>query len=129
MTKRPSVSSTTVILATVVCVSMSAMQSTKVDVGGVWGFTVESAGGTGTPTVTFKQEGEKLTGHYSSMFFGEADLTGVIKGATIEFTVHAEVQGMKVELKFDGTVENKDSMKGKLSAGDLGDGTFTGKRK
>ena len=106
-----------------------AGQSTKVDVTGTWAFTVESAGGTGTPAVTFKQEGEKLSGHYSSMFFGEAELTGTVKDQAIQFTVHAQVQDMKIELKFDGTVDAKGSMMGKLSAGELGDGTFIGKRK
>jgi hypothetical protein len=106
-------------VAVVLCLSAStwAGQSAKVDVTGAWAFTVESGAGTGTPTVTFKQDGEKLTGHYSSMFFGEAELTGAVKGQAFEFTVHAEVQGMKIELKFDGTVDGKDSMKGKLSAG------------
>jgi hypothetical protein len=32
-------------------------------------------------------------------------------------------------MKFTGTVESKDSMKGKLSAGNFGDGTFSGTRK
>ena len=104
-------------------------QSAKVDVTGVWAFTVESAGGTGLPTVTLKQEGEKLTGHYSSMFFGEAELTGSVKDQAINFVVSAETQGTKVELKFTGTVEGRDAMKGKTSAGELGDGTFTAKRK
>ena len=119
------------VVAIAVCLGASsrAAQSTKVDVTGAWAFTVLSAAGTGTPTVTFKQEGETLTGHYSSMFFGEADLTGTIKDRAIVFTVHAEIQGMKVELKFEGTVEARDSMKGKLSAGELGDGTFTAKPK
>ena len=119
------------IVAVVLCAGSMAWagQSGKVDVTGTWAFTVESAAGTGMPTVTLKQEGEKLTGHYSSMFFGEAELTGSVKDQAIAFTVAAEVQGMKVDLKFTGTVEGKDSMNGKTSAGELGDGTFTGKRK
>ena len=44
-----------------------------VNVTGTWTFTVETGGGSGTPTVTFKQDGEKLTGHYSSQTLGEAD--------------------------------------------------------
>ena len=118
------------VTAIVFCVSgLARGQSAKVDVTGVWAFTVESAGGTGLPTVTLKQEGEKLTGHYSSMFFGEAELTGTVKDQAIAFIVAAEVQGTKVELKFTGTVDARDAMKGKTSAGDLGDGTFTAKRK
>ena len=44
------------------------------------------------------------------MLVGEADLTGTMKGQTIEFAVHADIQGFKVDLKFEGTVEAKDSM-------------------
>ena len=51
---------------------------------GKWVFKVETAAGSGTPTMTFKQEGEKLTGHYSGQL-GEADLTGTVKGEAIEF--------------------------------------------
>jgi hypothetical protein len=109
--------------------AVGAAQSAKVDVTGTWAFTVLSDAGTGTPTVTFKQDGEKLTGHYSSMLVGEADLTGTVKGQTIEFTVRADVQGMPLEFKFNGTIESKDSMKGKLDTGGLGEATFSGKRK
>jgi hypothetical protein len=101
----------------------------KVDVTGAWVFTVTSEAGTTNPAVTLKQDGEKITGHYSSMLFGEADLEGSVKGQTITFIVHAEVQGMKIDLKDDGTLESNTSMKGTLSAGDLGGGTFTAARK
>ena len=110
-------------------VNAASRQATKIDVTGAWTFTIMSEAGTGTPTVTFKQDGEKITGHYSSMLVGEADLTGTVKGQAIEFTVRADLGGMPVEFKFVGTVENKDSMKGKLDSGGFGDGTFTGKRK
>src|SRR5262249_3539862 len=58
----------------------SAGQSSKVDVTGKWLFNVQTDAGSGTPTVTLKQEGEKLTGHYSSQNFGEQELTGTVKG-------------------------------------------------
>ena len=106
-----------------------AGQAAKLDVTGVWIFTVESAAGKSNPTLTFKQDGEKLTGQYSSQLMGEAQLSGTVKGQAIDFTVSANVQGTQVELKYVGTVENKDAMKGTLSAGDLGGGTFTAARK
>jgi hypothetical protein len=106
-----------------------AAQAAKIDITGTWNFTVNSDAGTGTPTVTFKQDGEKLTGHYSSMLVGEADLMGTLKGQAIEFTVKADLGGMPFEFKFIGTVENKDAMKGKLDTGGFGDATFSGKRK
>jgi hypothetical protein len=109
--------------------SVRAGQAAKVDVTGVWIFTVESAAGKSNPTLTFKQDGEKLTGQYSSQLMGEAQLVGTVKAQAIDFTVSANVQGTQVELKYVGTVESKDSMKGTLSAGDLGGGTFTATRK
>jgi hypothetical protein len=101
----------------------------KVDVTGAWAFEVQTEAGTGTPTVTFKQDGEKLTGHYSSAFLGEAELAGSIKGSAIEFSVSASVQGNAVTLTFAGTVDDASSMKGKVSFAGMGEGTFTGKRK
>ena len=106
-----------------------AGQAAKVDVTGVWIFTVESAAGKSNPTLTFKQDGEKLTGQYSSQLMGEAQLVGTVKSQAIEFTVSANVQGTQVELKYAGTVESKEAMKGTLSAGDFGGGTFTAMRK
>jgi hypothetical protein len=126
----PSWLTAAVVSVVLISVSMAlAGQPAKINVTGVWAFTVESAAGTGTPTVTFKQEGEKLTGHYSSQLVGEAELAGSVKGQAIEFTVAGEVEGIKIELKYSGTIEGNDSMKGQLSAGELGGGTFTAKRK
>ena len=105
-----------------------AAQAAKVDVTGNWTLTVQSDAGTSMPTATFKQEGEKLTGHYSSMLVGESELTGSVKGQAIEFTVLGEVQGTQIQLKFEGTLDGKDSMKGKLVIAGLGEGTFTAKR-
>jgi hypothetical protein len=129
MTQRTMWATATIVSVLIVGMVGVAGQSAKIDVTGVWAFTVESALGTGTPTVTLKQQGEKLTGHYSSQLVGEADLAGTVKGQTIEFTVTAALEGMQVELKYTGTVDTKDSMKGKVSAAELGDGTFTAKRK
>jgi hypothetical protein len=100
----------------------------KVDVTGKWVFAVTTDAGTGEPTLTFKQEGEKLTGHYSSATLGEADLTGTVKGMNIEFRFTANAQGTELPVVYKGTVEGKDAMKGTVDIGGLGSGTFTGKR-
>jgi hypothetical protein len=118
-----------VVMAAFMAVPAAQTAEGRLDVTGIWAFEVQTENGTGTPTVTFKQDGEKLTGHYSSQFLGEADLTGTLKGQAIEFVVSANVQGNAVELSFVGIVENKDSMKGKVSLAGMGEGTFTGKRK
>ena len=106
----------------------AAQNEKPADVSGVWAFTIETGAGTGTPTVTFKQDGEKLTGHYSSQVLGERDFTGTIKGTAINFTVEADIQGQAVKVTYSGTVD-KDTMKGKVVLGELGEGTFTGKKK
>jgi hypothetical protein len=116
------------VVALAVVSTVLAAQASKVDVTGAWIFSVESAAGSSNPTVTFKQEGEKLTGHYSSALMGEAPLAGTVKGQNIEFVVSADVQGTAIRLTYTGTID-KDSMKGKLSAGEFGDGTFSAKRK
>jgi hypothetical protein len=98
----------------------------KVDVTGKWAFNVETSAGAGAPTFTFKQDGEKLTGHYTGTF-GEADLTGTVKGADITFAFTVDAQGNSLKETYTGTVD-KDTMKGKLVIEGLGEGTFTAKR-
>jgi len=99
-----------------------------VNVTGKWIFTVETSAGSGMPTVTLKQDGEKLTGHYSSQNFGEVDLTGTVKGTAITFMFGADVQGTHLDVTYSGTVDSKDSMKGKVNLGGVGEGTFTAKK-
>src|SRR6185295_830799 len=99
----------TVLAAVAVLSSGAAVagQAAKVDVTGKWAFAVETGAGSGTPVMTFKQEGEKLTGHYSGQL-GEAELTGTVKGQAISFTFTADVQGNKIDATYAGTVEGKD---------------------
>ena len=106
----------------------SALAQAKIDLTGKWLFTVETTAGTGTPTVTLKQDGEKLTGHYSSTNLGEADLTGTVKGQSVNFTFEGNVQGNAVPVTYAATIESKDAMKGKVEIVGLGEGTFTAKR-
>ena len=99
-----------------------------VNVTGTWLFDVQTGQGGGQPTVTFKQEGEKLTGHYSSQTLGEADFTGSVKGNAIQFTFNANVQGNEIDVAYTGAVEGN-SMKGTVAmAGGQLSGTFTGKK-
>jgi hypothetical protein len=106
----------------------TSAQSAKIDVTGDWLFQVQTDAGGGEPTVTFKQDGEKLTGHYSSATLGEADLTGTVKGTAIDFAFEGNVQGMPVHVTYKGTIDGA-SMKGSMSIAGAINGTFTGKRK
>ena len=52
--------------------------------------------------MTFKQDGEKLTGTYSSQMLGEQPLTGTIKGNDITFGFQASFDGNAVKVTYTG---------------------------
>jgi hypothetical protein len=97
------------------------------NVTGEWTFNVQTDQGGGTPTITFKQDGEKLTGKYAGQL-GNADLTGTVKGNAIHFTFTIDAGGQQAPVTYDGTVE-KNTMKGKLDIGGMVTGTFTATKK
>ena len=93
---------------------------------GTWAFEVQHSAGTSTPTVTITQTGEKLSGKYAGSY-GEADLTGSIKGTDFTFTVEIGTE-QKIRAVYTGTVSGN-TVKGNVTLGEIGEGTFTGKRK
>jgi hypothetical protein len=101
--------------------------SDKTDISGTWIFQVESSAGSGSPTFTFKQDGEKLTGQYKGAF-GEAPLTGTVKGNKVDFVIKVEAQGQKMTITYTGTVEKDGTMKGTAELGEVGSATWTAKR-
>ena len=116
-----------VALAVMLSATQTNAQADKVNVTGKWLFNVETGAGSGTPTMTFTQDGEKLTGKYNGQF-GNADLTGTVKGQDIAFSFNVDAQGTALTFKYTGTIENKDALKGKVEIAGLGEGTFTAKR-
>ncbi|MEO8077400.1 MAG: hypothetical protein ABI818_13805 [Acidobacteriota bacterium] len=104
----------------------AAAAAATLDVSGTWAFAVETAAGSGTPTITLAQQGEKLTGTYAGQL-GEAPLTGTVKGSAIEFAIDLSVQGTALHIVYAGTAESS-TMKGTIKLGELGDGTFTAKK-
>lgn len=98
----------------------------KVDVTGTWAFEVTTEMGSGTSTMTFKQEGEKLTGQYTGQY-GQAALTGTVKGKDIAFAYDIAGETTTVHVMYNGTVD-KDTIKGTISIGEMGNGTFTAKK-
>lgn len=98
------------------------------DVTGDWAFNVETGMGSGSPAISFKQDGEKLTGTYTGQL-GSANFTGTVKGTAIEFSFTLDAQGQTVDVNYTGTVDGK-SMKGAVSmAGGQLSGTFSGTKK
>jgi hypothetical protein len=94
---------------------------------GTWQLETHHSAGTSTPTVNITQTGEKLSGKYIGSY-GESELTGTIKDNK-EFTFRVVVgTEQKVELVYTGTLDG-DTIKGSMTMGEMGEGTFTGKRK
>jgi hypothetical protein len=105
------------------CLSFTlvAMAEEPASVAGTWKATVEIAGTTGSPTFTFKQEGESLSGRYKGQF-GEAELTGTMKGSEIEFSfeiqagARASYRGTLADGKLKGTCDYAGQAQGTWTA-------------
>lgn len=108
--------------------SLHAQGDAKPDISGKWAFTVQTDAGSGTPTVTFKQKGDSIAGHYSSQALGEHDFTGTLKDGKLTFGFSADVQGQQFTMSFSGALDGPDAMKGSVDLGGMATGTFTGKR-
>ncbi len=98
------------------------------DLSGTWVLQVETSAGSGTPTFIFKQNGDKLTGHYSGAL-GEADVTGVVKGDQVEFSFKVSPGGEEMTVTYKGTITGPEKMKGTAKLGTLAEGTWEGSKK
>ena len=115
-----------VVLALAFCVTAVAAET--YDVTGDWVFQVTTDQGSGSPSFTFKQEGEKLTGSYKGLL-GEAPLTGSVSGKAVKFSFTGRLDGNELKVTYDGEIVSGDALKGTLDIGGVAKGTFTGARK
>lgn len=100
---------------------------TQTDLSGTWALDVTTAAGSGTPTVVLKQDGEKLHGQYSGQL-GEHALTGTIKGNEFTFSFSVTIEGNTGTVIYSGTADGG-TMKGTVNLGEMGQGTFSGRKK
>ena len=118
----------TLAMVALVMTAVAAGRAQTVDVTGDWLFSVETGMGSGSPAISFKQDGEKLTGTYNGQL-GNANFTGTVKGTAIQFSFTLDAQGQQVDVNYTGTVDGT-SMKGAVAmAGGQLSGTFTGTKK
>jgi hypothetical protein len=109
-------------LATLLAIPALIAALPAADLTGKWAFEVVTENGTGTPSVTFKQEGDKLTGTYESQRGGARQLEGTVKGDKVTFTVKGPV-----DLVFSGTIIG-DTIIGTADFSGQGSATFSAKR-
>src|SRR5687767_11175716 len=107
-------------------ISTVLVAAAPANIAGAWQFTVELEMGTGRPVVTFKQDGEKITGTYEGRY-GRSNLEGTVKDNRVEFTVTMVAEGTTVTGAFSGVFES-DKMSGSVEYEGAGDGTWTAVR-
>lgn len=99
------------------------------DLAGAWNLTVTTDTGVTNPSLTLEQDGETLTGHYSSEALGEEDVTGTITGSEFTISFTADLQGQMISVVYSGTIDEDGEMSGTINIGDgLLVGDFTAKR-
>lgn len=96
------------------------------NVTGEWTMTVETPQGSGSPTFNLKQQGTTVSGTYKGQL-GEAPVKGTVAGNQVTLNYQVTTQGFDLDVTYSGTVDGN-TMAGKVKLGELGEGTFTGKR-
>jgi hypothetical protein len=103
-------------------------EAAAASVAGKWILALEMSQGTATPAIELKQDGERLTGTYTSRY-GVYQLQGTIKARTVEFGFTMSADGTPVPMTFTGELAaDGQSMKGSATLGELGAATWTAKR-
>jgi hypothetical protein len=99
----------------------------QTNVTGDWDVTVTSPQGPNTTLVTFKQDGEKISGIFKSSQ-GELPFEdGTLTGSDLKFTFTITTQGMQLPITLTGKVEGA-TMAGKADFGGFAEGDWTAKR-
>jgi len=106
--------------------ALASVLADPANVAGKWNAAMQLETITGHPVLTFKQDGEKLTGTYEGRY-GAFDLKGTIKDKKIEFTVTMVAEGSQTQGYFAGTVDG-DAIRGTVEFEGAGEGTWTAER-
>lgn len=106
---------------------VAASAQTRADLTGAWTFSVTTENGTGTPAVTLEQDGEEITGIYSSPRLGARRLVGTFDGDTLVFRI-APGEGSDIIMTFTGTLQEDGTLAGTADFGGMGGATFTAVR-
>ncbi len=104
-----------------------ASAASGVNVTGKWNMIAEGQGQSMPVTIELKQDGENISGTFSSHVGNGTVPSGKVNGSTITALARMEVQGQIVELKLKGKIDG-DKMSGSLSGAGLPPISFTATR-
>jgi hypothetical protein len=99
------------------------------DLTGDWTISLMLETINATPSLTLKQNGEKLTGEYTSQQYGKFPVTGTVTGSDVTFSVSMNIEGNGITAVYTGTVQPDGTMKGSVGLGDAMSGSFSATRK
>jgi hypothetical protein len=116
-------------LATLLPALGAAQTPPAANLAGTWTFTVTTELGGGTPTVTLTQRGDSLSGSYASETFGQQTLKGAVTNREFTLQFSTDAGGQALTVVYKGTIESATSLKGTVSFGALGGGTFTAQKR
>jgi hypothetical protein len=112
-------------LAVLTVLMLAALTLRGADLTGTWSASVVLDAGNGVATFVFKQTGEALSGTYSGTF-GQAQVTGAVKGDQAEWSFDS---GQAGKVAYKGVIDSAGKIKGSVTYGQLGAGTFTAEKK
>jgi hypothetical protein len=113
------------VLAAAIFAAPAAAQTT--DISGDWDVSIQTMQGTNNVRVTFKQDGDKISGIFKSPM-GELPFEdGTLTGSDLKFGFSIPIQGQPLEITMTGKVEGS-SIAGKAQFGGFGEGDWTAKR-
>ena len=92
------------------------------DIDGTWLVSIEAPTGTSKSTLVLAHDGDAITGRYNGQF-GEAPVTGAVRGGDITLTYHVEMQGVPLDVTYTGKLAGG-TMSGKVVVFGFGEGTF-----
>ena len=96
---------------------------------GDWVASVQLDSINATPGMTLKQDGEKLTGEYTSAQYGKFPLNGTVKGDDVSIWFAMSVEGTAINVTYTGKIQPDGSITGSVNFGDMMSGTFSAARK
>jgi len=115
------------VLAAILAIGLAAGTTfAQSGVSGAWDLIVNGPEGAINATANLKQDGEKLTGTIETPQ-GSAEMTGSLKGKTLNLNFSIQGPQGPLEIKVNGEVDGA-SMKGVIDFG-MGMADFTAKKK
>lgn len=98
------------------------------DLTGRWMLAVVTDNGTGYPVLEITQDGDKVSGTYTSNAMGSRTISGTVRGDTVAFTLSASAGGEGVVLTYTARIVTADSLSGTVDFAGMGGASFTGRR-